>query len=206
MKMNNLIAYTYDFISYLTMQGILKNFDIQKIILFGSVARGDYDKSSDIDIFIDTKKAKGLLKEIHKIEKAFLSSARIDKWERVNINNNFSFVIGDLNNKKWTDLKKSMVLHAFVLFDRFTEIEENLKPYALIKWYLDSSNPKKRVGLSRKLYGYKLRSKEYKGILDELQAKKIGRGVVLLPLDKVQVIRKMLAKLEIKYSVYNIYM
>ena len=46
---NELIAYAMDFSSYL----LSKVSDIDKIILHGSVARGDFDEDSDIDLFID---------------------------------------------------------------------------------------------------------------------------------------------------------
>ena len=51
MRKDDLISYTQDFISLL-----FQNLDsglIRSIVLFGSVSRGDFDKESDIDLFID---------------------------------------------------------------------------------------------------------------------------------------------------------
>ena len=200
--MNELTAYALDFVSYL----ILQENKIDKIILFGSAARGDYNKDSDIDIFIHSQDFKGLKEKIGKIEKAFLSSGRINKWKRMGIKNEFSFIAGDINQKKWVELKESMLQHAYVLFDRFTESEKYLKPYALIKWHLDSKDAKKRVKLSRKLYGYSMKDKRYKGILEELPATKIGNATVIIAMERIQVLRKIFSELKIKYSVYPIYM
>ena len=49
---NELISYALDFVSYLVGKG--KN--INRIILYGFVARGDFDKESDIGLFIDADK------------------------------------------------------------------------------------------------------------------------------------------------------
>ena len=48
-----LLGYAMDFASFLIQN--LKNTDkINSIIIFGSVARNDEDKESDIDLFINT--------------------------------------------------------------------------------------------------------------------------------------------------------
>jgi len=53
---SKLIAYAMDFASFLIQK--IKNIDnINNIILFGSVAREEADKTSDIDIFIGTDHA-----------------------------------------------------------------------------------------------------------------------------------------------------
>ena len=51
---NKLISYAMDCASYI----ISKVEDINRIILHGSITRGDFDKESDIDLFIDTKNKK----------------------------------------------------------------------------------------------------------------------------------------------------
>ncbi len=58
MNRYELIAYAMDFCSFL-LKSEMAN-EIKKIILFGSVARGDFDSESDIDIFIDTEKEKAV--------------------------------------------------------------------------------------------------------------------------------------------------
>ena len=52
MKQSEVFSYVYDFISQiLEKKEIFES--IKRIILFGSIARGDFDKDSDIDIFIE---------------------------------------------------------------------------------------------------------------------------------------------------------
>jgi len=58
----NLISYSIDFVSFL-IQKTKSREKIKNIILFGSVARGEADRESDIDLFID------IVREDIKIEK-----------------------------------------------------------------------------------------------------------------------------------------
>ena len=50
----SLIGYAAGFVSFIMDSRVGE--DINRIILFGSVARGDFGKKSDIDLFIDTEK------------------------------------------------------------------------------------------------------------------------------------------------------
>ena len=67
-------AYASYFVSY--MMANFKEFDsILKIILFGSVAKSEAGKQSDIDIFIEVKKKNKIFeKEVHKIVENFYKS------------------------------------------------------------------------------------------------------------------------------------
>jgi len=47
---------------------LLAKFDLEKIILFGSQARGEANKFSDVDLLIITKNVKNRLKLIDKID------------------------------------------------------------------------------------------------------------------------------------------
>ncbi len=53
MNQDTLIAYALDFSSFLIDTAKVTD-KIKRIMLFGSVARGDFTKESDIDLFIDT--------------------------------------------------------------------------------------------------------------------------------------------------------
>jgi len=50
MKNNELVSYAMDFASYLA----LKVDGIDRIVLYGSVVRGDFDENSDVDLFVDS--------------------------------------------------------------------------------------------------------------------------------------------------------
>lgn len=58
------------------------------------MARGDFDSESDIDIFIDTEKAKETEASVKKIQKAFEKSDVYEKWKLKGIKNSISAKIG----------------------------------------------------------------------------------------------------------------
>ena len=206
--MNDLTSYTYDFISYLMLQPSIQKYSIDKIILFGSVARGDYTKKSDIDIFIDIAnldKITLLSKEIEKIKTNFFEAERMQKWNKLNIANNFNIIIGKLEEKKWDDLRRSMHSHAISIWTRFFDIEKrDLKYYTLIKWAIGVKDTNKRVNVARKLYGYKQKNKKYKGLLEETSAQLISKGVALVPTEHINKFRKLFNKLKVKYALKDV--
>lgn len=206
--MNKLVSYTYDFVSYLMLQPDLNKFNIERIILFGSVARYDYDEKSDVDIFIDTKNKKidGLRKIVDKIKSDFFNSERFDKWRLLNMKNEFSIIVSNLQDDKWKDLRRSMHSHGIVLYDRYLEgKKEDLRAYSLIKWEIGSKENNKRVNLARKFYGYKQKGKEYTGVLVDMDATLIGDSVVIIPSQHTNRIRHILNTLKIKYKIKDIY-
>lgn len=206
--MNKLVSYTYDFVSYLMLQPDLNKFNIERIILFGSVARHDYDEKSDVDIFIDTKNKKidGLRKIVDKIKSDFFNSERFDKWRLLNMKNEFSIIVSNLQDDKWKDLRRSMHSHGIVLYDRYLEgKKEDLRAYSLIKWEIGSKENNKRVNLARKFYGYKQKGKEYTGVLVDMDATLIGDSVVIIPSQHTNRIRHILNTLKIKYKIKDIY-
>src|SRR3989344_649456 len=89
-----LIAYASAFVSFVLPK--LEN--IKEIVLFGSVAREDASKNSDIDLFFDVekdeKKIRNIIeKELNKFYKSRISEA----WRLKGIANEIRPNIGNLN-------------------------------------------------------------------------------------------------------------
>lgn len=207
--MNDLVSYAYDLVSYLILQPSIRKYPINRIILFGSVARNDYTKKSDIDIFIDIsnlEKISLLSREIEKIKTNFFESERMKKWSRLNVANNFNIVIGKLKEKKWDDLRRSMQSHAILIWAKFFDIaKKDLKSYALIKWKTGVKNINKRINTARKLYGYKQKGKIYKGLLEETNAQSISKGVALVPTEHINRFRELFNNLKVRYNIVDIF-
>src|SRR3989338_8087099 len=108
-----ILSYCSSFTSFLIR---LKAEKISRIILFGSVARNQFDKESDIDIFIDTKEDP---ESIRKILKLYEQSEDSKKFKLLGVDLPLSIHIGDLNKR--TDLKRSMLGNAIVLYSEFHE-------------------------------------------------------------------------------------
>ena len=87
MKRNELIALAMEYASYL-----MHNMpNINNIILFGSVARGDFDKKSDIDIFVDVANP-GKKDEdcVRKLTDNFYNTKCFEKWKLLGMQKDFS--------------------------------------------------------------------------------------------------------------------
>src|SRR3989344_8710072 len=143
-----LISYAADFVSFL-LQNIKDKNRINSIILFGSIARDESDKNSDIDLFIDTnEKIEG---EINKIKDKFHDSIKYKKyWALLGIKNEINIVVGELDNWK---LKDSMLGNAIVLYQHYSAKLSGGKNKAILYW--ENIKPDvKRVMLNKRIYGY----------------------------------------------------
>ena len=98
-QQNELIGYALDFASYV----IRKTGGINRIILFGSIARGDFDLESDMDIFIDTTSRK-LGRQIPKLVESYYTSSTAKTWYLKGVKREISCVIGELDREEWKDL------------------------------------------------------------------------------------------------------
>src|SRR3989344_7366564 len=90
---NELISYAMDSASYL-----IGKFDkIDRIILHGSIARGDFDEESDIDLFIDSNEKN--VKKINKILEDYYKTNKFKEWKLKGIENPISIITGKLDSE-----------------------------------------------------------------------------------------------------------
>src|SRR3989338_4632819 len=105
MSVNDIHAYIFDFLSFVFENKEL--FDsIKKVILFGSVASGEFDKNSDIDIFFDVKGDKTKIEpELNNTLKSFEIKSE-KTWKLKNISLPIKNVVGDIEEEKCAELKE----------------------------------------------------------------------------------------------------
>ena len=201
MKRNNLIAYAQAFASFILDSSIGER--INKIVLFGSVARGEYDKDSDIDIFIDTTVER---KEIIKQLNLFLESQINKIWKLKGIENDISIHIGDFEK---SPLKRDILSSGIQLYGNVASLPHNMKYYSLFSLDFTDIERNKQVNIWRKLYGYsqKVGKKVYRseGLIKSLGGEKIEKGVFIIPIERKQEIKKFLHSHKIRYKVYEIW-
>ena len=204
MKKNELIAYAMDLSSYIVS---LANFEIRSIILFGSAARGTSDEKSDIDLFIDIpiKKTKPLERKIKALVNSFIKSERIKKWRLMGLKNEFSLIIGNLEDESWANLKRSITSDGLLLFGKYRALPKKTKQYVIFS-FKDISPEKKRIRVFRNLYGYTISGKKYTGLVETLNAIKIGKGVIMIPAENAQIIRELFRKEKITPEIFEVWM
>src|SRR3989338_5203142 len=126
MNKYNLVSYALDFVSFLLRRKEIAN-KIDRIILFGSVARGDFDRDSDVDLFIDSSAS--IEKDATTILNLYNKSKQKEIWELRGIKNAISLKTGRI--AKWKLIKRSVLTDGLVLYGKYEEAPENLQHFAL---------------------------------------------------------------------------
>jgi predicted nucleotidyltransferase len=169
-----LISYAGDFVSFV-LENLNELEKIKSIILFGSVARGEETKDSDVDLFFDTDDKK-IGKKIETIRENFFKSVKYKNyWKLHGIDNEINIISGKLD--EW-ELKDSIAGNSILLYGKYSpRIEKGINK-VIISW----KNPKNnslRVMITKKISGYKHTGRSYKGILETYNGKKLGANTII---------------------------
>ena len=195
---NELIAYALDFASYL----MSKVEDIDRIILYGSIARDDFDEKSDIDLLIDTRKK--IDKKLFKIVNSYYKTKKFNEWKLKGIENTISCSVGRLDSKDWKNLKRSIVNTGIILYGKYKSSAEKINQYTLFSF--ENIKPdKKRISIFRKLFGFKIGKKRYPGIVEKIRALKVGKGSLLVPIEYTNELKKYFQKKKVAVKLYDLW-
>jgi len=209
MRNKEIIAYVFDFTHFLIDN---LNQEIKEIILFGSVARGDFTKDSDIDLFINIKNKKDI-KNIEKtVQKAIteFETAASDSWHLRKIDLPFKPIVGDLDSKQWTALKREIISTGLTLYGRYKEIPKKLQHQLLFSFNLKNLKPKHKVKFIRQLYGYQTKKgkKVYNhlGLLEKEKAVKLNPSTILIPVEAHQKFYTFFKEFKIQHQIREVWM
>ncbi len=187
------ISYAQNYLSFLFLnKGIAK--EINAIYLFGSAVRGELEKESDIDMFIDSKSS-----EIEAIAKksisVFMKSKDYDKWRLINFIHPISVQAGML--EKW-ELKSSIMAEGILLYSKTPAIT-SAKRYVLFTIVL----PKKKtqyLKFTRSFFGRNEEGYNDKGIIGNVHGIKLSATVFIVTQEYQKQIEQMLQKEKVEYS------
>jgi len=197
LQRNEMVAYALDFVSYL----MSKTNNIDRIILHGSISRGDFDEKSDVDLFIDTEESE---KKINKIVDNYYKTKKFREWELKGIKNTISCITGRLDSKEWEDLKRSIINTGIILYGKYKAEAEKINQYVLFSFENIKPN-KKRIAIFRKLFGFKTGKKEYSGMSRKIKAIKVGKGSLLVPIGHVSELKKYFQEKKVKVRLYDLW-
>lgn len=193
-----LIAFASAFVAFVLPK--LEN--IKEIILFGSVVRWEADKSSDIDLFfnIENKRDEEAIKRTIKKELSrFYVSKMAETFLFKGIRSKIKVNIGNL--EEW-ELKRSIISDGIVLYGKYKETPQNLKGFVLF-----NINPVKDIArrnkLIRKLFGRKEKNYSTKGVLENINGKKLSPSSFYVPLENTNQIIKILNEEKINYIFFE---
>lgn len=194
MNREGLFAMCYAYISYLFRERDIRK-KIKTIYLFGSVARGDFDKESDIDIFIDLeKKNEALIKKSssNALKKFYAIEGK--KWELKGVINPLAIKMGNLD--EW-ELKEGIVREGIILFGQSSA--SNMQKYLLFS-FASIQEAKKRIRVIRKLFGRKEREYQEQGIVQKYNGKVLSSRIFFVPAFALKEITQFFAEEKISYE------
>ena len=201
-----IIAYLYDFLSMVFEEGDIKD-KIEEIIVFGSVARGSFDKKSDIDLFFNVKNAEEsaeIERVVRRIQKSFEVKAE-KTWGLKKIKLPMSIIVGSLKDKTWEALKEEITSSGIILYSTYKEIPEKLNHNYLLYYSLTNLSRKNKMKFIRRLFGYsqKIMKKEYrqKGFLEEISGLKLASNALLVPAQEVKKIKDVFKEFKVEYNI-----
>lgn len=197
-----MLSYTQAFASFLFRTPGIKADKIKSIFVFGSVARGDFDKESDVDIFIHTEKANE--KEITKHAKIalakFYRSDEYEKFRILGIINPISIKCGDA--RKW-QLFNSIKHEGIVIYS------SSISPF-FSKHFLVEVKPisdiAKRNKIIRKLAGRKEKGRKERGAIELMGGSVLDSRHYIIPAERLTEITKIFSKEKVFYELREVWM
>ena len=199
-----LISYAESFVSFLLKNRELRKYPIKEIILFGSVARGDFDKTSDIDIFIDVENKKdveNLNNLIKKILIKFYKSQFCSIFALEGIRNEIRVKVGILDEWK---LKRSIVSEGITFYGKYKYVPKKIRQYSLVT-FSPIKDVTKRNRVIRQLIGRKEKNYKKEGLLEKFNGKQLSQRVIMIPTQYLSNLLGLFAKEKIDYQIYEIW-
>lgn len=198
MKKNELVAFASTYASFL-LEGV--NY-IRGIILFGSVARGEADNQSDIDLFIDIDKAEPQKeKEIRRITEKFYQSKSYELWKQKGMLLSLSIKVGNLD--QWKDLKRSIASEGIVLYGRYRS-DIKLESYLLLS-FQPIKNIARRNRIIRTLFGRNEANYAQKGLLREAGGNILSPTTFIVKSTNSGEIMEFLKKEKVDFRLFEIW-
>jgi predicted nucleotidyltransferase len=170
--------------------------DVKAVILYGSLARGEFTSRSDVDLFILTTEDK-TQKEIH--DKVIELESEIGRNIQPTIR-----TIAELQ-KTDTGLLQNIFQEGKILYlrepsDIPSAILLQQKPYLIYSFQISSLLQKEKARFNRQLYEQTRKEYKYKGLLQEIGGQKLSAGCVMIPYEQKEKIEKFFKKFKVKFE------
>lgn len=184
------------------------------IFLFGSVAKGDADRRSDVDLLIVLDTYSSNYEEMDVKAKISQLALTLEKEydRRIQViftNKNYDGLDGYFIENV---LKEGTLLYSNSPYVRIKGLDA--EPYSMILYSLGNLNPREKMKVKRLIHGNRtrktLKGKVYEnekiGLVQQLQGIRIGAGAIGIPQKSVKIVEDELTKLSVTYKKIDILM
>ena len=185
------LAYAQDALSFIFLDPSAEF--IETIYLYGSAVRGQLQKESDVDLFIDTEK--NIEKQVEAAVGRFYLSQDYEKWKHLGFTHQISVQAGKL--EEW-QLKTSIAAEGLLLYSKKGG-KASTECFGLFILELPK-NKKKYLHFTRGFFGRKEPGYRDMGFLGKLQGEKLSSNVVLIKKEHESELLKWLQKEKVNYS------
>ena len=168
--------------------------DVKAVILYGSLARGEFTSRSDIDLFIlatDDKTQKEVEDKVIEIE--------------TEIGRNIQPTIRTITESQKTDtgllqniFQEGKILYLKEPSDIPSAMLLQQKPFLIYSFQISSLSQKDKARFNRQLYEQTKKDYKYKGLLREIGGQKLSSGCVIIPYEQKEKIEKFFKKSKVK--------
>jgi predicted nucleotidyltransferase len=170
--------------------------DVKAVILYGSLARGEFTSRSDVDLFILTTEDKTQT-EIQ--DKVIELESEIGR----NIQPTIRTIV-ELQ-KTDTGLLQNIFQEGKILYlrepsDIPSAILLQQKPYLIYSFQISSLLQKEKARFNRQLYEQTRKEYKYKGLLQEIGGQRLSAGCVMIPYEQKEKIEKFFKKFKVKFE------
>jgi predicted nucleotidyltransferase len=170
--------------------------DVKVVILYGSLARGEFTSRSDIDLFILTTDDK-TQKEVE--DKVIELESEIGRNIQPTIR-----TIAELQ-KTDTGLLQNIFQEGKILYlkepsDIPSAILLQQKPYLIYSFQISSLPQKDKARFNRQLYEQTRKEYKYKGLLQEIGGQRLSAGCVMIPHIQKETIEKFFRKFKVEFE------
>ncbi|MCK5233357.1 MAG: nucleotidyltransferase domain-containing protein [Candidatus Aenigmarchaeota archaeon] len=204
MAEKKILSYVYDFLSVAFDKGIRA----EKIILFGSAARGNMRAESDIDIFFDVSDTKKSEKILEKSVYEFDDIAQKRWWPR-KINHPIRPISGRLSDSVWDALRHEIISYGVTLFGSYEVLPKGLLQRALFTYDISRASPAKKVFVLRHLFGYTTikGEKKYikKGLVELSGGFRASKNSIFVPSAKTNEFFELFKKNKVPAKIHEIW-
>ncbi|MBI2675802.1 MAG: nucleotidyltransferase domain-containing protein [Candidatus Aenigmarchaeota archaeon] len=208
--MKDPLPYVYNFLEIVFSNTEARRY-IKNAILFGSVATGEYDKESDIDVFIDVSseevitKAESIIKDAEKRFYAIVEK----KWSLMGMEMPIKCIVGSLGTYRWQAIRNEIISTGISLYGKYSGIKEGLRHFSLFSYDMSELSGRDKSLFVRRLFGYsqKRKGKEYRtaGYLQEAGGLKIGKNAILCPIEKSRELQKLFVSFRLTPEIREIW-
>ncbi|MBI4139523.1 nucleotidyltransferase domain-containing protein [Candidatus Woesearchaeota archaeon] len=193
-----LISCALSFVSFFIRAPRIDDAKIRGVYLFGSVARGDFNENSDIDIFIDSPD-KFMSAEAKKTVQKFYASEDFKKFSLLGVSNDINVLSGNIND--W-ELKDSVAENGILLYGR--TIPDNAQSFFLVN-FEPIKKSAVRNKLIRSLFGRHEKYSKGEGLVKKNEGFKKGERCFLIPTNKSQEVLQEFAKNKVSFTLEKLW-